>query len=111
MILKETVISTNKKFSTGKMVNEGSLDFALAQANKTKDMITQLATIVRGIVLDHVFEDGNKRTAAAIVMALALLHQKAYDPYRIDAMIIKIATGKVKAIEKIRRLLNHAIVR
>ena len=88
MFSVQDVIEVNKEFDKGKIVNEGSLEFALSSIKNTKDWITQLAYLIRSIVLDHVFEEGNKRTAVALIIAYAEAHKRAYDLTKIDKIII-----------------------
>ncbi len=106
---KEDVIAINKEFSNGKMVNESSLEFALSSAKKSKDWVTQLAYLIRSIVLDHVFEEGNKRTAVAVMLAYVKAHKKGYDIDKLDQIIIRIITKNISDISQIRRLIKDAI--
>ncbi len=105
----EDVIEINKQFSNGNLVNKSSLDFALSSAKKTKDWITQLAYITRAIVLDHVFEEGNKRTAVAIMLAYLNVHKKGYDINKLDQTVVRIIKERAKDISEIRRLIKNAI--
>src|SRR3989344_1025972 len=98
MINKEDIININKLFHKGNIVNEGSLDFAFSHVRDSKDWIRQLAYLVRAILIDHVFEDGNKRTASNLMMT-ALEYQKlAYDPNRINGTIVKILKMNIQSI-------------
>ena len=47
MITKKALIEINKEFDIGKIINEGSLEFAISNANSTKDWIKQLAYLTR----------------------------------------------------------------
>lgn len=109
MLSVQDVIEVNKEFDKGKIVNRGSLEFALSSIKNTKDWITQLAYLARSIVLDHVFEEGNKRTAVALIIAYAEAHKKAYDLTKIDQVIVKMIQKKITAIEQIRRLIKDAV--
>ncbi|MFH1592940.1 MAG: hypothetical protein ABIB47_06255 [Candidatus Woesearchaeota archaeon] len=109
MITITDLVRVNKRFDNGNIVNNGSLDFALSLSKGTKDWIKQLAYVVRAILIDHVFEEGNKRTASALVMSLIELHRLAYDPQKVDDVIIRILQKNIIDILKIRRMIKNAI--
>jgi len=113
MILDKNSVATqltklNKKFASGLIVNKGSLDFALSAVFKSKDWHEQLAYVVRAMLCDHVFEDGNKRTAAAYITAVLVNFKFRYDPFKIDQLVLKIAKNNTTDIKKIRRMIEHA---
>ena len=68
ILTRKDVVAINATFHDGKIVNESSLSFALGYARKTTNWHKALAFITRAILIDHVFEDGNKRTSAAIIL-------------------------------------------
>lgn len=109
MFAVEDIVSINKEFNKGNIVNRSSLEFALSLAGKTKDWITQLAYIIRAIVLDHVFEEGNKRTAVAVLIAYIEAHKKSYDIYKLDQIIVNMIKKNITDIAKIRRLIKGGI--
>lgn len=109
MLTKKALIELNKEFDLGKIINENSLDFALSNANMTKDWIKQLAYITRAVIIDHVFLGGNKRTIAALIMAVLEERKLKYDPFKIDALIINIINKNITNINKIRRMIKDAI--
>ena len=109
MLTIADIVEINKSFDKGNLVNRSSLDFALSSTRRTKDWITQLAYIIRSITLDHVFEEGNKRTAVAVILAYLKAHKKAYDLYKVDAVIVAIIRKQIQDIAPIRRLLQNAI--
>ncbi|MDP4012436.1 MAG: Fic family protein [Candidatus Nanoarchaeia archaeon] len=109
MITKEGIIQLNKKFDNGTVVNGSSLSFALSSLKGTKDWFKQLAYLVRAIVVDHVFEEGNKRTASAIIIYFFEAHKVAYDPYKVDKIITEIILKNIVSVEQIRRKLKDVI--
>jgi len=109
MLTKKALIDLNKEFDLGKIINESSLDFALSNANTTKDWIKQLAYIVRAIIIDHTFSEGNKRTAAALIMATIEDRKLSYDPFKIDSLIITIINKNITNISHIRRMIKDVI--
>lgn len=108
MISSNTIIEINKQFDRGNVVNKQSLSFALSSANSTKDWIKQLAYITRAILIDHVFEEGNKRTTAAVIAASFEIHKLAYDPYKLDLLIVEMIKKNITDINKIRRMIKNA---
>lgn len=110
MLTRNDLIEINKLFDKGRVVNNGSLDFALSSSQRTKDWVTQLSYIIRAIVVDHVFEEGNKRTAAAVFISYCEAHKKAYDIYKIDKIIRDLIKKGITDITNIRRMIKNAIV-
>ena len=90
MIIKE-LVRINKRFSSGKIINTSSLEFAESAAKKTKNWQEQMAYVLRAIVSDHAFEDGNKRTAAAYLAGVLENYKIPYDPFKIDKTVLTIA--------------------
>ena len=109
MITEEGIIEINKRFDKGLIVNRSSLDFSLSAAKNTKDWIKQLAYLIRALLIDHVFQEGNKWTAAALILYFFEAHKVAYDPYKIDKIIAEIVSKNVGNAERIRRKLKDAI--
>ena len=87
------------------MINEGTLDFALSQSKSSTDWIKELAMVIRSIILDHVFEDGNKRTASIIIA-----HVVEYKGYKIKsndiARVVLRTTSKGNLRRTYERLQN-----
>ena len=108
MISKEDVIEINMVFDIGKIINEGSLDFALSSLKKTKDWLKQVSYLVRAVLIDHVFEEGNKRTATALIMSVFENQKIAYDPRKVDEVVIEIIIKNINNINKIRSLIKNA---
>ncbi len=109
MITAKGLVEINKKFDRGIIINKSSLDFALSSLHSTKDWIKQLAYLVRAIAVDHVFQEGNKRTAVALILYIFEVHKAAYDSYKVDKIIAEIASKNINSIEQIRRKLKDAI--
>jgi len=109
MLTKKALIELNKEFDIGKTINESSLDFALSNANTTRDWIKQLSYITRAIVIDHAFFGGNKRTAAALIMAVLEERKVKYDPFKVDSLIINMINKNTTNINRIRRMIKDVI--
>lgn len=66
--MEKRVIKINTKIAGGKLINPSNLRYDLEQAQHAKTLFRKQAHVVRGIIVGHSFHDGNKRTAAKIVM-------------------------------------------
>ena len=108
ILTKEDIIKINQEFDKGNIINENSLNFALSYAKDSKDWLKQLAFLTRAISLDHIFEEGNKRTVSALIITTLEDKKIAYDPYKIDKMIIKIIKVNITDITLIGRLIKDA---
>ena len=109
MITESGLIEINKRFDIGVVVNKSSLDFALSSAKNTKDWVKQLSYLVRALLVDHIFQEGNKRTTAVLILYFFEVHKTAYDLYKIDKIIAEIASKNINDIEKIRRKIKDVI--
>lgn len=107
-MIVEELATINKRFSSGRIINKSSLEFAESALKRTKNWHEQAAHIIRAIVADHPFEDGNKRTAAAYLSGLFEEYKIPYDQYKIDKLVLVIAKD-TKSIDKIRRMIKNAI--
>jgi len=108
-IVKKEIIEMNRKFK-GSLMSDGSLDFAIsAQKNKRIGEFKKLAYLWRAILVDHPFEDGNKRTAAAIAIEFANQNKKKADNEKLVKIAVKIAKENIIDISKIERKLKNAI--
>jgi len=106
MLREEDIVNINKKFDSGRVVNKGSMNFVISNIKNTKLWTTQLAYILRGLLIDHLFEEGNKRTALAIMLTYFEANNKAYDIYKTEKVITTIILKNIDSIEKIRRLIK-----
>jgi len=108
MITKQDLIEINRQFDRGGVVNESSLEFALSSSKNTKDWTKSSAYILRAILIDHVFEEGNKRTGSAFLMSIMEKMKIAYDPYKVDKIVVEIILKNITNLDKIRRLIKDA---
>ena len=108
IISKEDIITINSVFDSGRIINESSLDFALSSLKKTKDWLKQVSYLVRAVLINHVFEEGNKRTATALIMSVFENQKIAYDPRKVDEVVIEIIIKNINNINKIRSLIKNA---
>lgn len=108
MLSKKDIITVNLAFHTGKVINESSLDFALSQVHRSKSWLKTCAILSRAIIVDHVFEDGNKRTAAGIIGAIMEMNNIPYSEQRIYHTVLLIAKKNIKSILKIEEGIKNA---
>ncbi len=109
MLSKKDVVVVNQEFDKGIVVNEGSLDFAVTQVQRSKNWLKTAAILTRAILIDHVFEEGNKRTAAAIIGTLMEMHSLAPDNEKIAKGITKILKGNISSIKEIEKVIKDGI--
>ncbi|MBU0615699.1 MAG: Fic family protein [Nanoarchaeota archaeon] len=109
ILTKKDIIALNQECENGNIHNEASLDYALSYAKQTDYWIKILALLVRAINIDHVFEDGNKRTAALLIMAYA--KYEGYDTYddRVIRLIANMAANKIIGLKNIEEKIKDVI--
>ena len=108
-ICKEDIIRIAKGF-TGNLRNEASLDFALEkQEDKKLGEYKKLAYLIRAIVIDHPFSDGNKKTAAYVCFMFAEQANKQVDDELLKHQLISIASKNINEIRAIEERLKNAI--
>jgi prophage maintenance system killer protein len=109
MLNKKDIIALNQEFDQGTIINEASLDFALSYANKTENWNKALAYLVRAILLDHVFEEGNKRTAALLIKTYTEFEGHTVYDDKLLMMIKVILLKNIASIQKIEEMIKDVI--
>jgi len=109
MLSKKDIVEANKDFDKGTIMNENSLDYAVATQARSKNWLRTAAVFTRSILIDHAFADGNKRTTAAIIMGLMELNKIDYDPEKIPRVVQFIANKNLHNIRQIERQLKNVI--
>ena len=108
-ICKEDLIRINHGFG-GALRNDASLDFALrVQENNKIGSYKKLAYIIRAILVDHPFSDGNKRTATYLAFLFADEYRKQVDKDLLVHHILSIASKNLIEIRAIEERLKNAI--
>lgn len=109
MINKKDVIRINQEIGeTGRLQNESSLEYALSLIKHKKSWLYELAYLVRSLLIDPAFVEGNKRTALAII--LTYFEDKEYDKERMVKIILQISKKNIKDVNKIMRMIKSAII-
>lgn len=110
LINKKDMIRINQEIGeNGLFHNEGSLDFILTIIKRNKSWLYELAYIIRGLLVDHIFQDGNKRTALSIAMTYIEEKNLEYDKQRLSVVIWQIAKKNIKDVNKILRMIKSVI--
>jgi prophage maintenance system killer protein len=109
-ISKEDLLRINQGFG-GNLRSNSSLDFAIEmQNNKKLGKYKKLAYLLRAILVDHPFSDGNKRTATFLVFAFAEKNNKQIDRDLLLHQIVSIARQNITEIRKIEQRLKTFII-
>ena len=109
IINKKDIIGYNQEFDSGVLINEHSLDFAIAYARRTENWLRALAFLTRAILIDHVFEDGNKRTAGILIKSYAEF--EGFDVYdgKLALLIKKILKNNITDIPELEEEIKNVI--
>ena len=111
LLNKKLIIFINQEIGEeGTLINESSLDFALHIIKEKRSWLYELAYLVRCLLVDHVFEDGNKRTAYLLIMYYFDIHHVPHDKERVKELIYYIAKSTTTNINTIVRRIDDAII-
>ena len=98
--------------------DEGVLDAALRNPFATFDgqylypsVQAKAARLVFGLVADHPFVDGNKRTGAHVMLVFLALNgiELEYTQQELIDIILELAAGKAKADDLLQWILAHQV--
>ena len=111
MLNKKDIIRINQEIGEhGQLSNESSLEYALSIVKHKKSWLYELSFIVRSLLADHAFRDGNKRTAMVIMLTYIEDKNLQYDKEKISKTILDISKKNSNDINKIQRLIKSAII-
>ena len=106
---KEDLLRINEGFGGG-LRSDSSLDFAFSvQESKRLGVYKKLAHLLRAILVDHPFTDGNKRTATFVSLAFAEENKKTVDNDVLSHQIVSIAKKNITNIRVIADRIKTAI--
>lgn len=105
------IIAVNQRFANGYFENESSLEYALSQFKHNIAWTKQLAYLIRAILIDHVFEEGNKRTACALLLIYPDLNYYKIDKKLAVNIIKRITLKNIKNISNIQRMIEDGITK
>lgn len=108
LINKKDIIAVNGEIGcNGQLSNESSLDFALSIIKQKKSWLFEISYIVRSLLVDHVFQDGNKRTAATIIALYMEENGLDYDKEKMIKAILQVSIKNINDINKIMRMIKN----
>jgi len=108
MLSKKDIIAINQELHNGRIMNESSLDYAISMTKRSKNWLKTAAILARAILVDHVFEDGNKRTATAVILGRADMADVSCDPDKVNKAVVMIILKNITDIRTIERLIKNA---
>lgn len=109
-ISKKDLLRINKGFG-GNLRSDSSIDFAIdMQENKKLGEYKKLAYLLRAILVDHPFSDGNKRTATFLVLDFAEQNKKQVEREALIQQIVSIARNNIIDIRNIEYRLKSCII-
>ena len=105
------MIALNQEIGEGgEFHNESSLDFALQVAKVKRNWVYEASYLIRSLLTDHVFRDGNKRTALLVAIYYIEENGKECDTEKLLKLIKRIAKNNITHPVKIARLLYGTII-
>ena len=108
-ISKQELLRINSGFG-GSLRNDASLDFAIdKQKDKKLGDFKKLAYLMRAVLVDHPFSDGNKRTAMYFALKFTEGSKMQVDRELLLHQIISIAKNNINEIKNIEWRLKNAI--
>lgn len=112
IILMELVdlIEINKIFSDGKILKESEIKFTLSTIKENRNWQQNLTYLVETIICGHTFLNGNKRTAAALILYYFNKHKVIYNKNLIAKAVIAVAKMKKPNFKKIQREINKCLI-
>ncbi len=106
---KEDLIRINQGFG-GNLRNDSSLDYAIDMQNNNRlGDYKKLAYLLRAILVDHPFSDGNKRTAMFLCLNFAEENKKQVDRDLLLEQIISIAKNNISEIRNIEWRIKNCV--
>ena len=110
-LTKKDIIAINQKISSGRFQKESALDFASEYSKHSISWTKQLAYLIRAILVDHVFEDGNKRTAFVVLTTTVDLNSCRIEDKQATNMIKTWVLKNENSIENIQRRIEDGITK
>lgn len=96
------IASINKQFSNGLTMPGKDISTVLANASYREGGINQAASVIRDIAGGHLFQNGNKRTAQALVESFDL----GISPETLRGVIDQVGAGSLREVDDVARSLG-----
>lgn len=107
---KQEIVELNKSVGgSGKLLKEDSLVSEISAQKDANDWISQLAHVMRALLVGHAFKNRNEPTAVAVMVTTFDEMNVPYDPYAVDNVVIRITRKRIKNISTIRSMVRDAI--
>lgn len=103
------IIAINRKHG-GSTTLTGEVDTILANMSYYEGFYDKAAVAIRDIAGRHLFNDGNKRTAQAVIEQIAQKNGVNLNPSQIKNVIDNVATGNLRGIEDIKGTTKWGII-
>lgn len=107
-LTKKDIIAINQQFSEGCFENESSLDYALGYLKQNMPWAKKLAYCIRAVLVDHIFSDGNKRTAFFVLIYVIEDNGFNIDNKKALGIIKSIVLKNITSINRIRGMIEDA---
>lgn len=112
LLNKKFVIGLNQKIGeSGELQSPSSLDYAISTMKHKKSWLYELSYIIRSLLIDHAFRDGNKRTALALILIYFEHRDVVFDREKVVVTMHKIAKNNVNNVNNIVRLIQSVIIK
>jgi len=108
--LKDFIRINQEIGESGEIRDDSSLKFALSIGKNKKSWLFSLCYLVRSLLVDHPFVDGNKRTAYLLCTLFFEEYKYQYDDEKIVKNIHSIAKKSTIDINKISRMMIKCLV-
>jgi hypothetical protein len=108
------IIEINQTTNGGGVPLTGSVDTVIANMSYREGFSDQAATVIRDIAGSHLFQDGNKRTAQAVVETFAQQNGIPIDSQALRQIIDeagKGSLGNLSTVESISQALKSSVIK
>jgi len=99
MITAEEIILINNEITQGKAVVISNPASCISSYDYYESTEKQIASIVRAVIKNHCFSDGNKRTGLAVLYLLAEINDIKIKANDMAELIERIASSKMSVEE------------
>ena len=90
---------------SGELREKSNIEFALDIVKRKKSWLYELAYLLRSLIVDHPFIDGNKRTAYMLCILYFEDNKQSYDDEKLVKIVYQIAKKSTTDINKIIRMI------
>ena len=111
ILTKKDIIAINQKFAEGYFENESGLDYALSLLKHNISWTKKAAYLIRAILIDNSFVNGNKRSAYSVLMACVELNSYSIEEKKAVNIIKEIVTKNRKSVARIQRMIEDDITK